>query len=57
VILPTGKVAVVRIERSTVGNPALEQCIVARISTWQFPVPKGGGTVKVSKLFTFQVDR
>ena len=33
------------------GNPAVENCIVARVYQWQFPKPKGGGIVQVSYPF------
>ncbi len=55
IILPTGKVTAVRVGVSSLSNLAVEQCLVSRVATWQFPSPKGGGTVKVSYPFIFRV--
>jgi hypothetical protein len=35
-------------------NKTVETCIAARIKNWQFPKPKGGGTVLVSYPFLFK---
>jgi TonB family protein len=55
IILPTGKVTAVRVGVSSLGSQAVEQCLMSRVATWQFPSPKGGGTVKVSYPFIFRV--
>ena len=39
------------VDSSSLGNPAVENCIVARVYQWQFPKPKGGGIVQVSYPF------
>lgn len=57
VISPTGKVIGVTITSSTVKSEALGQCIAARIATWVFPSPKGGGTVRVNYPFIFKVTK
>lgn len=41
-IAPGGGVSAVRIQRSTVGNPAVTACIAAAIRGWRFPSPQGG---------------
>ncbi|MDF1562536.1 MAG: AgmX/PglI C-terminal domain-containing protein [Deltaproteobacteria bacterium] len=53
-ISPTGKVTAVRTSSTTLKNAAVEGCINARVKTWQFPAPKGGGNVQVSYPFVFQ---
>ncbi len=55
IILPTGKVTAVKVGTTSLGSTAVEQCLVSRVATWQFPSPKGGGTVKVSYPFIFRV--
>lgn len=57
VILPTGNVASVKIGQTTLNSPAVEKCVVARIQSWRFPSPKGGGTVRVSYPFIFKVSK
>ncbi|HQL57894.1 MAG TPA: AgmX/PglI C-terminal domain-containing protein [Myxococcota bacterium] len=57
VILPTGKVASVKIGQTTLNSPAVEKCVVARIRSWRFPSPKGGGTARVSYPFTFKFSK
>jgi TonB family protein len=39
---PTGAVSDADISQSTLGDAALEQCMLARVRTWKFPEPKGG---------------
>jgi TonB family protein len=48
VIGPEGTVQQARTASSTVGNPELESCLVARFKSWQFPKPKGGGIAQVT---------
>ncbi|MFO0744644.1 MAG: AgmX/PglI C-terminal domain-containing protein [Myxococcota bacterium] len=47
-ILPSGGVLEPRIARSTLGDAALEQCVVTKMGRWSFPAPKNGGLVEVS---------
>jgi TonB family protein len=51
VIGPAGQVQKSGVDNSTLGNSAVENCIVARVYQWQFPKPKGGGVVQVSYPF------
>ncbi len=48
VIGPNGTVIEANIERETMPTPAVGLCVVARVKTWQFPRPIGGGTVNVT---------
>ncbi len=49
-----GVVAKTKISASTLPDPALGECIMRRLRTWQFPNPKGGVTVDVSYPFIFK---
>jgi hypothetical protein len=51
VITGEGKVSVSKVGSSTLLNPGVENCISARISTWTFPKPRGGGQVTVNYPF------
>lgn len=51
VIGPAGQVQKSGVDNSSLGNSAVENCIVARVYQWQFPKPKGGGIVQVSYPF------
>lgn len=42
--------------QSELGNPEIEQCILRRIASLNFPPPLGGGVVIVSYPFRFQID-
>jgi TonB family protein len=42
-VASTGKVADVKVLSTTTSAPKLDTCIVARVKTWTFPKPKGGG--------------
>ena len=57
IILATGKVTAVRVAESSLGNTAVEHCLASRVASWQFPSPKGGGSVKVAYPFVFKVAR
>ena len=46
-----GAVLASTIQSSTVGNPAIEQCIAQAVRRWEFPKPRGGGVVVVSYPF------
>jgi pSer/pThr/pTyr-binding forkhead associated (FHA) protein len=49
-----GNVSVSNIKKTTMNNKVVEGCIAARIKSWSFPKPKGGGTVLVSYPFLFK---
>jgi TonB family protein len=49
-----GRVLVSRVAQSSASNGQLEQCVSSRVRLWQFPKPKGGGTVVVSYPFIFK---
>jgi hypothetical protein len=49
-----GLVSVSNIKKTTMNNKAVENCIAGKIKNWQFPKPKGGGTVLVSYPFLFK---
>jgi len=53
VIGSDGAVTVSRIASTTLLNPSVENCIRKRITTWQFPQPRGGGSVTVNYPFLF----
>ncbi|MEW6056208.1 MAG: TonB family protein [Bdellovibrionota bacterium] len=42
-----GSVKTASVAESSLRSAATEQCILAKIKTWSFPKPKGGGTVGV----------
>lgn len=43
-----------KIDNSTMKNAMVEGCIMRRLASWKFPLPKGGTTVKVSYPFLFK---
>jgi len=49
-----GIVAKQKVGVSTLPDPALGECIMRRLRTWQFPNPKGGVNVDVSYPFNFK---
>jgi TonB family protein len=51
VVSGTGTVAVSRIAESSLGLPAVEQCIARQSCAWQFSPPRGGGEVIVTYPF------
>jgi len=53
VIAKDGSVSSASKKSSTMGNGAVEQCIVGRFMRMKFPEPKGGGIVIVSYPFIF----
>ena len=53
VIAKDGTVSSASTKSSTMGSPAVEQCINGRFLRFQFPQPKGGGIVIVSYPFLF----
>ena len=52
-IAKDGTVSSASTKASTMGSPAVESCINGRFQRFQFPEPKGGGTVLVSYPFIF----
>ena len=48
-----GKVSRSEIANSTLNHPPTEQCVAQSIRRWQFPIPRGGGNVRVTYPFTF----
>ena len=53
-ISPTGKVMAPGIKTSTLGNSAVESCIVSRLGLFRFPAPENAGAVKVTYPFLFR---
>jgi hypothetical protein len=47
----SGNLTFARVQRSSLGDRGVEQCISTRMMTWKFPTPKGGVNVKVSYPF------
>lgn len=54
VIRADGGVASANVASSTVGSPAVEQCITNTVMKFVFPPPKGGGIVVVSYPYKLQ---
>ncbi len=53
-ISASGSVQSADVTQSTLGSTEAERCICAKIRTWQFPKPKGGGIVIVKYPFIFK---
>jgi hypothetical protein len=49
-----GAVKVANVDNSTMNSKAIEDCIVMRLKTWQFPLPQGGVDVKVTYPFVLR---
>jgi TonB family protein len=49
-----GQVLLSKVAQSSASNGQLEQCVSSRVRLWQFPKPKGGGTVMVTYPFIFK---
>lgn len=49
-----GRVQSASVSESTLKNAEVERCITAKIRTWKFPKPKGGGIVIVKYPFIFK---
>lgn len=47
-----GKVSRSEIANSTLNHPPTEQCVAQSIKQWRFPIPRGGGNVRVTYPFT-----
>lgn len=55
-ISASGSVATSSVESTTTNNKELESCLEARVRTWTFPKPTGGGVVIVTYPFEFGPD-
>jgi TonB family protein len=53
VITATGSVQTAKVDMSNLNNSAVEECVVVRVRSWEFPKPKGGGIVVVTYPFVF----
>ncbi len=49
-----GAVKVANVDSTTMNSKAIEDCIVMRLKTWQFPLPQGGVDVKVTYPFVLR---
>ena len=49
-----GLVKMAGIENSTLGSKIVEDCILARLKSWKFPLPENGVDVKVSYPFVLR---
>lgn len=54
VIGGSGAVKTAQVENSTIHSKAIEDCILMRLKTWQFPLPLGGVDVKVAYPFVLR---
>lgn len=52
-VAANGTVSTAQVEQNST-NDALGQCLVSRVRTWQFPVPRGGGGYLVTYPFVFK---
>lgn len=50
----TGSVTAQSVANSSMNNSMVEGCILRRVASWQFPIPKGGTQVLVSYPFLFK---
>jgi TonB family protein len=49
-----GRVSQVSTASTTLGNAKVENCLNARVRSWTFPPPKGGGIAKITYPFVFK---
>jgi TonB family protein len=54
IISPTGAVQTAAVQKSTIGNARVEQCIAKAVRRWTFPSPEGGGIVVVAYPFVLE---
>ncbi len=54
IIGATGAVVQVSVKETSLHNANVEKCLMAKIKTWLFPPPAGGGTVTVNYPFVFK---
>lgn len=52
-VAPTGRVSTASIANSSISDAQLQGCIVGKIRSWTFPVPRGGQPVHVDYPFVF----
>lgn len=57
IISSMGKVVNPLIKSTTMNNKNVEDCILSRITRWNFPSPKGGGVVRVTYPFIFKLTK
>jgi hypothetical protein len=50
---PQGNVTESHTQETSLNDKAVEQCVAAKVKTWRFPIPKGGGEVFVTYPFIF----
>lgn len=55
VIGPSGRITRAKVAQSSLGSSAVENCMIARMKTWQFPRPVGN--VNVDVLYPFELMR
>lgn len=53
-IAGNGQVKIADVENTTLNSKQIEECILARLKSWKFPLPDGGVEVKVSYPFSFK---
>ncbi len=53
IVSAQGSVIQSKIKSSTLGSPYLESCLTAKVRTWTFPQPQGGGIVAVELPIVF----
>lgn len=54
IIAPTGKVLSAKVAQSTMGDRAVESCIIQKVAMWRFPASKQGAAAKVRYPFVFR---
>ena len=50
----TGNVAVAKVDQNTSQSATLGDCLVSRVRTWQFPMPKQSAGFRVTYPFVFK---
>jgi TonB family protein len=53
-INPSGVVSTTAVNQTTLPDPRLDDCILRRLATWKFPLPRGGVNVDVTYPFIFK---
>jgi hypothetical protein len=51
---PSGRLNFSKVKSSTVGDPAVGNCVSAKMMGWEFPKPRGGVNVKVNYPFALR---
>ncbi|MFT3843214.1 MAG: AgmX/PglI C-terminal domain-containing protein [Myxococcaceae bacterium] len=57
VVGASGAVASAAVKQSTVNNLELDDCVIGRVKSWVFPMPRGGGVAIVTHRFVFGEQR